>query len=103
MLHPVVIQKDSHVETKDKKENVDNRMDNNKIRLVAVVEFIKKAKKDHTTGINKPQGVFNEEDEEIADSYSAWGEVALHYSDLCYRIGRQKNLSGFLLDVVKYE
>ena len=48
------------------------------------------------------KGGFNEEDEEIADSYSVWGEVALHYADLYSRIERQRNLSGFLLNVVRY-
>ena len=62
-----------------------------------MIEFIRKVNEDNT----KDYGAFKEEDEEIADSYSAWGEVALHYSDLYNRIGRQKNLSGFLLDVVK--
>ena len=103
MLHPVVIQKDSDTETQsqiDGEEYGGSTMDSNRVRLVAVLEFIRVVDKEHGDG--KGHGTFNEEDEEIIDSYSAWGEVALHYSDLYHRIGRQKNLSGFLLDVVKY-
>ena len=44
---------------------------------------------------------FHEEDEEIANSYLVWGEVAIHYADLYSRVGRQKDLSGFLLSVVR--
>ena len=102
MLHPVVIQKETDAETQDQRdctEDGGSTMDSNNVKLVAVLEFIRVINKD---GDNKGPGAFNEEDEEIADSYSAWGEVALHYSDLYHRIGRQKNLSAFLLDVVKY-
>ena len=101
MLHPVVIQTDSDSEEEQKDENevfTETTTDGKGIRLIAVLEFVRKA-----TEKSKGQGAFKEEDEEIADSYSSWGEVALHYSDLYHRIGRQKNLSGFLLDVVKYE
>ena len=66
------------------------------VKLVVVIELVRDVK-----GGDKARGPFREEDEEIADSYSTWGEVALHYSDLHYKIGRQRNLSGFLLDVVK--
>ena len=97
MLHPVVIQTDSEHGEKDD-VFVGKSIDANGVRLIAVLEFIRKANNE-----NKTQGAFREEDEEIADSYSSWGEVALHYSDLYLKIERQKNLSGFLLDVVKYE
>ena len=97
MLHPVVIQTDSEHGEKDD-VFVGKSMDAHGVRLIAVLEFIRQANNG-----NKGQGAFREEDEEIADSYSSWGEVALHYSDLYLKIERQKNLSGFLLDVVKYE
>ena len=100
MLHPVVIQTDSDVENGEADENevfTGKTMEGKGVRLIAVLEFIRKVNEK-----NKGHGAFKEEDEEIADSYSSWGEVALHYSDLFHRIGRQKNLSGFLLDVVKY-
>ncbi len=44
---------------------------------------------------------FQEEDEEIVNSYLVWGEVALHYADLYECVNRQKDLSGFLLTIVK--
>jgi hypothetical protein len=100
MLHPVVIQTDSDVENGAPDENEvfsDQTMEGKGVRLIAVLEYIREV-----NDKNKGHGAFKEEDEEIADSYSSWGEVALHYSDLFHRIGRQKNLSGFLLDVVKY-
>ena len=93
MLHPVVIQTDSEHGEKD---DVFHK-ETSGVRLIAILEFIREA-----NDKNKGHGAFREEDEEIADSYSSWGEVALHYSDLFLKIDRQKNLSGFLLDVVKY-
>lgn len=61
--------------------------------LVAVMEFIRN--KDSSLGS------FYEEDEEIADSYTVWGEGALHYADLYFSVERQKGLGAFLLTVVK--
>ena len=91
----MVIQTDSGMnEGENKNGEVSNHRSD--VKLVAVIELIREVKGGDRTG-----GPFREEDEEIADSYSTWGEVALHYSDLHYKIGRQKNLSGFLLDVVK--
>lgn len=91
----MVIQTDSGM---NQGENTSNGLFNERsdVKLVAVIELIREVK-----GGDKARGPFREEDEEIADSYSTWGEVALHYSDLHYKIGRQRNLSGFLLDVVK--
>ena len=98
MLHPVVIQTESENEEKENNDVfIGKSVEANGVRLIAVLEFIREANEN-----NKGQGAFKEEDEEIADSYSSWGEVALHYSDLYHKIERQKNLSGFLLDVVKY-
>ena len=99
MLHPVVIQTDSgaeNEETDDTDVFSEKTTVGKGVRLIAVLEFIREV-----NDKNKSHGAFKEEDEEIADSYSSWGEVALHYSDLFHRIERQKNLSGFLLDVVK--
>ena len=98
MLHPVVIQTDSDDGDKDNSDVFTGKsIDANGVRLIAVLEFVRNANDG-----NKSQGPFKEEDEEITDSYSSWGEVALHYADLYHKIERQKNLSGFLLDVVKY-
>ena len=98
MLHPVVIQTESEYGEKENNDVfIGKSMEGNGVRLIAVLEFIRDANENI-----KGQGPFKEEDEEIADSYSSWGEFALHYSDLYHKIERQKNLSGFLLDVVKY-
>ena len=98
MLHPVVIQTNSEDGEKDNSDVFTGKsIDANGVRLIAVLEFVRDVNES-----NKSQGPFKEEDEEITDSYSSWGEVALHYADLYHKIERQKNLSGFLLDVVKY-
>ena len=91
----MVIQTDSGI-NEGENRNGDVFNERSGVRLVAVIELVRDVK-----GGDKARGPFREEDEEIADSYSTWGEVALHYSDLHYKIGRQRNLSGFLLDVVK--
>ena len=91
----MVIQTDSGI-NEGENRNGDVFNEKSGVKLVAVIELVRDVK-----GGDKARGPFREEDEEIADSYSTWGEVALHYSDLHYKIGRQKNLSGFLLDVVK--
>ncbi len=44
---------------------------------------------------------FFEEDEEIANSYLVWGEVAIHYADLYGKVGRQKDMTSFLLSIGK--
>ena len=91
----MVIQTDSGI-NEGENRNGDVLNERSGFKLVAVIELVRDVK-----GGDKTRGPFREEDEEIADSYSTWGEVALHYSDLHYKIGRQRNLSGFLLDVVK--
>ena len=91
----MVIQTDSGI-NEGENRNGDVFNERSGVKLVAVIELVRDVK-----GGDKARGPFREEDEEIADSYSTWGEVALHYSDLYYKIGRQRNLSGFLLDVVK--
>ena len=91
----MVIQTDSGI-NEGENRNGDVFNGRSGVKLVAVIELVRDVK-----GGDMARGPFREEDEEIADSYSTWGEVALHYSDLHYKIGRQRNLSGFLLDVVK--
>ena len=91
----MVIQTDSGM-NEGENRNGDMFNERSGVKLVAVIELVRDVK-----GGDKARGPFREEDEEIADSYSTWGEVALHYSDLHYKNGRQRNLSGFLLDVVK--
>jgi cAMP and cAMP-inhibited cGMP 3',5'-cyclic phosphodiesterase 10 len=44
---------------------------------------------------------FHDEDEEIVNSYLVWGEVAIHYADLYASVKRQKDLGGFLLNIVR--
>ena len=107
MLHPVVIQKESEETTGEPDSSLVHGTnkppnDNNNVRLVAVLEFIKEIAAPPKEDGKEDRGGFNEEDEEIADSYSVWGEVASHYADLYSRIERQRNLSGFLLNVVRY-
>ena len=110
MLHPVVIQKQPDVPKEGdpmdeiENESIDNTSDRSggNVKLVAVFEFVRTvSRSDHEEGQND-RGGFQEEDEEIVDSYSVWGEVALHYADLYFTVNRHKGLSGFLLTVVKY-
>ena len=44
---------------------------------------------------------FHAEDEEIANSYLVWGEVAIHYADNYGKVENQKDLSAFLLNIVR--
>ena len=44
---------------------------------------------------------FHAEDEEIVNSYLVWGEVALHYAESYGKVEIQKNLSAFLLNIVR--
>lgn len=59
--------------------------------VFAVMEFLRE-------GVEAP---FFEEDEEIVNSYLVWGEVAIHYADLYGSVRRQKDLDGFLLNLVR--
>lgn len=59
-------------------------------QLLAVLEFVK------TKG-----GRFNDEEEEMVESYLAWGEVGVHYKEISKRMNRTTELSQFLLTVVK--
>ena len=44
---------------------------------------------------------FHAEDEEIVNSYLVWGEVALHYAESYGKVENQKDLSAFLLNIVR--
>ena len=44
---------------------------------------------------------FQAEDEEIANSYLVWGEVAIHYAESYGKVETQKDLSAFLLNIVR--
>ncbi|HIE82686.1 MAG TPA: hypothetical protein EYQ00_02050 [Dehalococcoidia bacterium] len=59
--------------------------------LEAIMEFTR-------TEADSP---FFDEDEEIANSYLVWGELATHYATLYGNVGRQKDMSGFLLSIVR--
>ena len=61
--------------------------------VFAVMEFLRE-------GLDAP---FHDEDEEIVNSYLVWGEVAIHYADLYASVTRQKDLGGFLLNIVRCE
>ncbi len=50
---------------------------------------------------SEADAAFFDEDEEIANSYLVWGEVAIHYADLYGRVGRQKDMTSFLLSIGK--
>lgn len=57
----------------------------------AVMEFLR----------SEEDSQFFEEDEEIVNSYLVWGEVAIHYAQLYGKVEKQKDLSAFLLNIVK--
>ncbi|CAM1293641.1 Uncharacterised protein g792 [Pycnogonum litorale] len=44
---------------------------------------------------------FDEEDEEISDSYLVWGGIALHYAELYSKMIKQETQNNFILTVVK--
>ncbi|XP_071744727.1 probable 3',5'-cyclic phosphodiesterase pde-5 isoform X1 [Lepeophtheirus salmonis] len=49
----------------------------------------------------KIDGSFSDMDEALVDSYLVWGELSIHYSDMCFNLERQNDLSHFLLSIVK--
>ena len=59
--------------------------------LQAIMEFVR----------SEEDSPFFDEDEEIVNSYLVWGEVAMHYADLYGKVERQKDLTSFLLSIVK--
>jgi len=59
--------------------------------IVGIVELVK------TLG-NSP---FEREDEEIVNSYLAWGSIAIHHAELSKQMQKQKDLNSFLLNVVR--
>ncbi|XP_042913838.1 cAMP and cAMP-inhibited cGMP 3',5'-cyclic phosphodiesterase 10A-like, partial [Parasteatoda tepidariorum] len=44
---------------------------------------------------------FQDEDEEIVNSYLVWGGIALHYAELYVHMRKQRELNMFLLTIVK--
>jgi hypothetical protein len=46
-------------------------------------------------------GAFTAEEEEIANSYLVWGNIAFTYADMNVKMNKQKKLNDFLLNVVK--
>lgn len=44
---------------------------------------------------------FEREDEEIVNSYLAWGSIAIHHAEISKQMQKQKDLNSFLLNVVK--
>ena len=100
-LRPIVIKKESDAEALalgDCEPVYEGRItSSNTNRLVAVLEFARAVKTENIPEDDQSKHAFDEEDEEIADSYCALGEVVLHYIDLYFRIERQKKLNAFLL------
>ena len=50
---------------------------------------------------NEDDSPFFDEDEEIVNSYLVWGEVTIHYAEIYGKVERHKNLTSFLLNVVR--
>lgn len=44
---------------------------------------------------------FEREDEEIVNSYLAWGSIAIHHAEISKQMLKQKDLNSFLLNVVR--
>lgn len=59
--------------------------------IVGIVELVK------TLG----NSTFEREDEEIVNSYLAWGSIAIHHAELSKQMQKQKDLNSFLLSVVR--
>ncbi|XP_020627425.1 cAMP and cAMP-inhibited cGMP 3',5'-cyclic phosphodiesterase 10A-like [Orbicella faveolata] len=59
--------------------------------IVGIVELVKKLG-------NSP---FEREDEEIVNSYLAWGSIAIHHAEISKQMQKQKDLNSFLLNVVR--
>ena len=45
--------------------------------------------------------LFEDKDEEICSNFIVWGSLILHYCNLYLDKKRERNMSDFLLDVVK--
>lgn len=59
--------------------------------IVGIVELVKK--------LGNPS--FEREDEEIVNSYLAWGSIAIHHAEISKQMQKQKDLNSFLLNVVR--
>ncbi|KAL7630071.1 UNVERIFIED_CONTAM: hypothetical protein RMT77_019799 [Armadillidium vulgare] len=60
-------------------------------KLAGVLELYRK----------EENGEFDDEVKRVVNSYLAWGQIALHYSELNYSMMEQRNLNEFLLSVVR--
>lgn len=60
--------------------------------VMAVIEFAREAS----------EAGFEASDEDIVESYLAWGKIALSHGDICSSSIKQRKLQSFLLTVVKY-
>ncbi|XP_059090065.1 probable 3',5'-cyclic phosphodiesterase pde-5 isoform X3 [Tigriopus californicus] len=59
--------------------------------VMAVIEFVREAS----------EAGFEASDEDIVESYLAWGKIALSHGDICSNSVKQRKLQSFLLTVVK--
>lgn len=59
--------------------------------IVGIVELVKKL----------GNSSFEREDEEIVNSYLAWGSIAIHHAEISKQMQKQKDLNSFLLNVVR--
>ncbi|XP_076334863.1 putative 3',5'-cyclic phosphodiesterase pde-5 [Tachypleus tridentatus] len=59
--------------------------------LIGIIELYRKQENEE----------FQDEDEEISNSYLLWGGIALHYAELYTNMTRQKKLNNFLLTLVR--
>lgn len=59
--------------------------------IVGIVELVKKF----------GNSSFEREDEEIVNSYLAWGSIAIHHAEISKQMQKQKDLNSFLLNVVR--
>ncbi|XP_013786130.1 probable 3',5'-cyclic phosphodiesterase pde-5 [Limulus polyphemus] len=60
--------------------------------LVGIIELYRKEEDEE----------FQDEDEEVLNSYLLWGGIAFHYAELYTNMARQKKLNNFLLTLVSF-
>ena len=62
-------------------------------QLLGIIELLRSVDSSHEP--------FDAEDMETLHNYLVWADMALNYCELCFSVGRQKDLKNFLLNVVK--
>lgn len=62
-------------------------------RLLGIIELLRSADSSHEP--------FSDIELETLHNYLIWADMALNYCELCFNVGRQKDLKNFLLNVVK--